>query len=217
MQKKYKCLLFDLDGTLLDTAPQFLDCLNTVLAQNKLSKVSSEFVRNRVSDGVIRLIKDGFKIDDENPQFELLREKMYEEYSKNFLDSKPFPGVEGFLNKLEKKRIDWMIVTNKPRKFTQDICKSLKWTEHAKGIISPEDADGQRKPDPATLKVALSKTKHESSSVIYVGDNWRDIEAAKNCNIDSALALYGYIDKNDAFLLNPTSRINEIEELEYYI
>ena len=217
MQKKYKCLLFDLDGTLLDTAPQFLDCLNNVLAQNNLTNVSREFVRNRVSDGVIRLIKDGFKIDDENPRFELLREKMYEEYSKNFLDSKTFPGVEEFLKKLEKKRIDWMIVTNKPRKFTRDICQSLKWTEHAKGIISPEDADGQRKPDPATLKVALSKTKFESSSVIYVGDNWRDVEAAKNCNIDSALALYGYIDKKDASLLNPTSRINKIEELENYI
>jgi phosphoglycolate phosphatase len=217
MQKKYKCLLFDLDGTLLDTAPQFLNCLNNVLAQNNLSSVTSEFVRNRVSDGVIRLIKDGFKIDEENPQFELLREKMYEEYSKNFLDSKPFAGVEELLKKLEKKRIDWMVVTNKPRKFTRDICQSLNWTVHAKGIISPEDADGQRKPDPATLKVALSKTKHKSSAVIYVGDNWRDIEAAKNCNIDSALALYGYIDKKDASLLKPTSKINQIEDLIKYI
>ncbi len=217
MQKKYKCLLFDLDGTLLDTAPQFLDCLNNVLAQNNLSSVTKEFVRNRVSDGVIRLIKDGFKIDEENHKFELLREKMYEEYSKNFLDSKPFSGVEEFLEKLEKKGIDWIIVTNKPRKFTQDICQSLNWTLQAKGIISPEDAEGQRKPNPATLKVALSKTKHKRSSVIYVGDNWRDIEAAKNCKIDSALALYGYIDKKDASLLNPTSRINEIKELENYI
>ena len=213
MQKKYKCFLFDLDGTLLDTAPEFLTCLNALLKKNKKKLVTYDFVRNRVSDGVGRLIQDSFIIDENHSEFEELRNDLLEEYDKNYLLSKTFPGVDELLKELTKNKIDWMIVTNKPKKFSQEICKKFKWQHHAKAIVSPEDVNGKRKPDPESLNAALAKTTIKKDQSIYIGDNWRDIKAANNSGIDSVLALYGYIDEENASLLNPTLKINQIEDL----
>ena len=217
MQKKYKCLLFDLDGTLLDTAPEFLACLNTLLKKNKKQSVTYNFVRNRVSDGVGRLIQDSFSIDENHSEFEGLRNDLLDEYARNYLLSKTFAGVDEFLDELSKNKIDWMIVTNKPKKFSRKICEKFKWQNNATAIVSPEDVDGKRKPDPASLNAALTKTSFKKEQSIYIGDNWRDIEAANNSGIDSALALYGYIDKKAASLLKPTSKINQIKDLTAYI
>ena len=217
MQKKYKCFLFDLDGTLLDTAPEFLTCLNELLKKNKKKSVSYDFVRNRVSDGVGRLIQDSFNIDENHSEFEGLRNNLLVEYQKNYLLSKTFPGVDEFLYKLSKSKIDWMIVTNKPKRFSEEICQKFEWHKYANAMVSPEDVNGKRKPDPASLDEALAKTSIKKEQSIYVGDNWRDIEAANNSGIDSALALYGYIDKKDASLLKPTSKINQIKDLISYI
>ena len=213
MQKKYKCFLFDLDGTLLDTAPEFLTCLNALLKKNEKQLVSYDFVRNRVSDGVGRLIQDSFIIDKNHSEFEELRNELLDEYGKNYLLSKTFPGVDEFLKELTKNKIDWMIVTNKPKKFSQEICEKFEWQHHAKAIVSPEDVNGKRKPDPESLNAALAKTTIKKEQSIYIGDNWRDIEAANNSGIDSALALYGYIDEENASLLTPTLKINQIEDL----
>ena len=217
MQKKYKCFLFDLDGTLLDTAPEFLSCLNVLLKKNKKESVSYDFVRNRVSDGVGRLIQDSFIIDENHSEFEGLRNDLLAEYHKNYLLSKTFPGVDEFLCKLSKNKIDWMIVTNKPKRFFEEICKKFEWHKYAMAMVSPEDVNGKRKPDPASLDAALAKTSIKKEQSIYIGDNWRDIEAANNSGIDSALAMYGYIDKKDVSLLKPTSKINQIKDLIDYI
>ena len=216
MQKKYKCFLFDLDGTLLDTAPEFLNSLNVLLKRNKLPLVDDSFVRKRVSDGVGKLIQDSFHINEKHIDFESTRDNLLDEYKKNYLCSKSFSGVDELLKSLSEKKIDWMIVTNKPRKFSLEICNKLKWDKYAKAIISPEDVNGKRKPDPASLERALSKTSIKKELSVYVGDNWRDIEAAKNAGIDSTLALYGYLEENDASLLNPTSRIGSILELQNF-
>ena len=213
MQKKYKCFLFDLDGTLLDTAPEFLTCLNALLKKNKKQLVTYDFVRNRVSDGVGRLIQDSFIIDENHSEFEELRNDLLDEYDKNYLLSETFPGVDKLLKELTKNKIDWMIVTNKPKKFSQEICKKFEWQHHAKAIVSPEDVNGKRKPDPESLNAALAKTTIKKDQSIYIGDNWRDIKAANNSGIDSALALYGYLDEENASLLNPTLKIDQIEDL----
>ena len=213
MQKKYKCFLFDLDGTLLDTAPEFLSCLNALLKKNKKESVSYDFVKTRVSDGVGRLIQDSFVIDENHSEFEGLRNDLLAEYQKNYLLSKTFPGVDEFLNKLSKNKIDWMIVTNKPKRFFEEICHKFEWHKYAMAMVSPEDVNGKRKPDPASLDAALAKTSIKKEQSIYIGDNWRDIEAANNSGIDSALALYGYINEENASLLNPTLKINQIEDL----
>ena len=169
MQKKYKCFLFDLDGTLLDTAPEFLISLNSLLKKNKMQLVSDSFVRIRVSDGVGRLIQDSFKINEDHSEFENLRNELLDEYHKNFLLSRTYSGVDQILNKLTKNKIDWMIVTNKPQRFSHEICKKFMWDKYAKAIISPDDVKGKRKPDPASLNAALSKTL----SLIHISEPTR--------------------------------------------
>ena len=216
MQKKYRCFLFDLDGTLLDTAPEFLICLNSILKRNQIKEVTDSFVRNRVSDGMGKLIQDSFLIDEKHSDFEGLRNNLLDEYNKNYLNSKTFSGVDEFLKQLSKNEIEWMIVTNKPKNFSLTICEKFGWQKNAKAIITPEDVDGKRKPNPAGLNEALSKTSIRREESVYVGDNWRDIEAAHNSGIDSILALYGYIDKKDSILLKPTSKIDSIQELKSY-
>ena len=159
------------------------------------------------------MIQDSFIIDENHSEFEELRNDLLDEYDKNYLLSETFPGVDKLLKELTKNKIDWMIVTNKPKKFSQEICKKFKWQHHAKAIVSPEDVNGKRKPDPESLNAALAKTTIKKDQSIYIGDNWRDIKAANNSGIDSALALYGYIDEENASLLNPTLKINQIEDL----
>lgn len=216
MRKKYKCFLFDLDGTLLDTAPEFLFCLNSLLKKHNLKEVNDKFIRERVSDGVSRLIEDGFKISSQNAKFETLRRQLLEEYQKNFLLSKLFPGVKTVLKKLSEMEIDWMVVTNKPKKFAEKIFERFKWHESASGLLTPDDAKGKSKPNPAILNMALKNTDFDKNSCVYVGDNWRDIEGAKNCGIDSILATYGYLTKKDALSLSPTNRILKISELKSF-
>ena len=163
------------------------------------------------------MIQDSFIVDENHPEFEGLRNDLLAEYQKNYLLSKTFPGVDEFLYKLSKNKIDWMIVTNKPKRFFEEICQKFEWHKYAIAMVSPEDVNGKRKPDPASLDAALAKTSIKKEQSIYVGDNWRDIEAANNTGIDSALALYGYIDKKGASLLKPTSKINQIKDLINYI
>ena len=213
MRKKYKCFLFDLDGTLLDTAPEFLSCLNSLLKKHNLNEVNDKFIRERVSDGVSRLVEDGFKISSQNTKFETLRCQLLEEYQKNFLLSKLFPGVKTVLKKLSEMEIDWMVVTNKPKKFAEKIFERFKWHESASGLLTPDDVKGKSKPNPAILNMALKNTEFDKNSCVYVGDNWRDIESAKNCGIDSILAMYGYLNRKDALSLSPTNRILKISEL----
>ena len=217
MQKKYKCFLFDLDGTLLDTAPEFLISLNSLLKKNKMHLVSDSFVRIRVSDGVGRLVQDSFKINEDHSEFENLRNKLLDEYHKNFLLSKTFSGVDQILNKLTINKIDWMIVTNKPKRFSHEICKKFMWDKYAKAIISPDDVKGKRKPDPATLNAALSKTSISKKESVYVGDNWRDLEAAENAKITPIFAEYGYV-KAENYPLNKRGfNIKNIREILSFI
>lgn len=125
LNKKYKLFLFDLDGTLLDTAREFHLALNEVLKRENKPSQNFEKVRERVSDGAGALVSLGFNIDEQSIYFEEKRNSLLEAYKKVFLESKPFEGVEELISLFEKKRILWGIVTNKPKIFSDQIFKSL--------------------------------------------------------------------------------------------
>jgi phosphoglycolate phosphatase len=93
----------------------------------------------------------------------------------------------------EEKNIDWGIVTNKPRVFSEQIFKSLGWDRKAKLLVCPDDVENLRKPNPASLLLALKRLEYDASSALYIGDNWRDLEAAKNSEITPIFAEYGYV------------------------
>ena len=191
--KKYTLFLFDLDGTLLDTAREFHIALNEILDKEKRPHKSFENVREKVSDGAGALVSLGFDINEQNVDFENKRNDLLKAYEKVYLNSEPFNGVEEIISSFEKKNIDWGIVTNKPRVFSEQIFKSLGWDKKAKLLVCPDDVENLRKPNPATLLLALKRLKYDASSALYVGDNWRDLEAAKNSEITPIFAEYGYV------------------------
>tara|TARA_B100000886_G_scaffold334238_1_gene289442 strand:- start:645 stop:1310 length:666 start_codon:yes stop_codon:yes gene_type:complete len=195
MQRKnreIKQIFFDLDGTLLDTAPQFYLALSNLIERKQQEKVSFDEVRNLVSDGVSALVNLAFEISESHKNFESLKNELLEEYSRYFLDSQLFDGVDELLNDLKRKKILWGIVTNKPKYLAKEIFKILKWPESTKILICPQDVSGNRKPDPSALLKAISLGGFSAEETIYVGDNWRDSEAAINAKIDFLFANYGY-------------------------
>lgn len=213
LNKKYKLFLFDLDGTLLDTAKEFHIALNEVL--KKEGKESQEFekVREKVSDGAGALVTLGFNIDEQSINFEEKRNALLKAYKKVFLDSKPFEGVDEVISLFEERKMLWGIVTNKPKIFSAQIFKSLGWNKKAKILVCPDDVENLRKPDPATLKYALKKLNQHPEDTLYVGDNWRDLEAARNANITPVFAEYGYI-KDKEFPANKNGfNIKNIKEI----
>ena len=194
--KKYKQIFFDLDGTLLDTAPEFSKSLNN-LTLNKLNKeISFEKIRNLVSDGVGALVKLGFRVSENEEEFEMYRNELLNEYAKFYLDSSLFAEVNKLLEEIEEKGIIWGIVTNKPKYLAEKIFEKFNWHKKTEILICPQDVFNKRKPDPSSLNKAIEDGGFTAEQSIYVGDNWRDSEASVNAKTNFAYADYGYGEKN---------------------
>ena len=213
LNKNFNLFLFDLDGTLLDTAREFHIALNEILDKENKPSQSFENVREKVSDGAGALVSLGFDIEEQNKNFEEKRNILLKAYEKVYLNSKTFDGVEEIISYFEKKQINWGIVTNKPRVFSEEIFKSLGWDKKAKILVCPDDVKNLRKPDPASLIFALKALNHDANETVYVGDNWRDLEAARNASITPVFAEYGYV-KDKEFPPNKNGfNISNIKEI----
>jgi len=209
LNKKYKYLLFDLDGTLLDTAHEFHYSLNLLLKDEKLPLIDFNLVRNMVSDGAGALITLGFGIGSENKNFESKKQKLLKIYQRVFLKSKPFQGINSLIKELSNKEVAWGIVTNKPKFFADKIFNELEWNLKTDILICPDDVGKKSKPDPSSLNLAIERKGFSKNETIYIGDNWRDIKAADNAQIASILALYGYLDKESAANIKATFYVDK--------
>ena len=217
LNKNFNLFLFDLDGTLLDTAREFHVALNEILDKENKPSQSFENVREKVSDGAGALVSLGFDIEEQNKNFEEKRNILLKAYEKVYLNSKTFDGVEEIISYFEKKQINWGIVTNKPRVFSEEIFKSLGWDKKAKILVCPDDVKNLRKPDPASLIFALKALNHDASETVYVGDNWRDLEAAKNAKITPIFAEYGYVKTGNYPLNTKGFNIKNIREILSFV
>ena len=217
LNKNFNLFLFDLDGTLLDTAREFHVALNEILDKENKPSQSFENVREKVSDGAGALVSLGFDIEEQNKNFEEKRNILLKAYEKVYLNSKTFDGVEEIISYFEKKQINWGIVTNKPRVYSEEIYKSLGWDKKAKILVCPDDVKNLRKPDPASLIFALKALKHDASETVYVGDNWRDLEAAKNAKITPIFAEYGYVKTGNYPLNTKGFNIKNIREILSFV
>ena len=217
LNKNFNLFLFDLDGTLLDTAREFHIALNEILDKENKPPQSFESVREKVSDGAGALVSLGFNIDEQNKNFEEKRNVLLKAYEKVYLNSESFDGVEEIISYFEKKQINWGIVTNKPRIFSEEIYKSLGWDKKAKILVCPDDVKNLRKPNPASLNFALKALNHDANETVYVGDNWRDLEAAINAKITPIFAQYGYVKTGNYPLNTKGFNIKNIKEILSFI
>lgn len=190
-----RLLCFDLDGTLVDTAPDLASALNQLRAEAGYEALPYERVRCRVSDGSSALIRLAFgHVDDTGRDFLHLRARFLALYEADLArESRLFPGMEEVLERLCDRDMAWGIVTNKPGWLTEPLLRSLGLLERATCVVSG-DSTINRKPHPEPLLYAAEISGRRPGECIYVGDSPRDIEAGRAAGMVTLVARYGYID-----------------------
>lgn len=192
-----KTVLFDLDGTLADTAPDLADALNTVLSNNGKAPLSFKQIRPVVSHGGIALVRLGFGIEPEHPDFESLRQQLLEIYANGIANkTQLFAGMAELLSSIETAGMNWGVVTNKPTWLTVPLLDALKLTHRASSVVSG-DTLAERKPHPSPLLYACEQAGSQSMECVYVGDAERDIVAGHRAGMKTVVALFGYIGQDD--------------------
>jgi 2-phosphoglycolate phosphatase len=201
VKNSIQAVLFDLDGTLLDTSGDLTSALNSVLAQHKMAALPHAKTRPIVGQGTKGLFKLALNMDENHPEYAGLCTEFLEFYFKAACVSTAFfPGVEEVLAYLENNNIPWGIVTNKPGRFTAVIVENFALHKRTTCIISG-DTLAKAKPHPEPLLHACKILGFKPESCLFVGDAEIDILASKAAGIPVLAALYGYISPEE----NPAS------------
>ncbi len=186
-------VLFDLDGTLLDTAPDFVTAVNAILAQRGLAELDESRVRAAVSHGSAGLVASAFALDSNDPEFEPLRQALLANYRQCLADrTRPFPGMVSVLEALADAAIPWGIVTNKPAEYTEAIIARLSWPTPPAAVVCPDHVT-RNKPDPEPVLLACRQLAVAPESAWVVGDHQRDIESGRRAGTRTVAVSYGYI------------------------
>ncbi len=190
-------ILFDLDGTLVDTAPDLGLALNIQRQRHGFEPLPDEVIRPFASHGSKGLLSIGFGIGPDSHEFAAMREEYLALYDQVFTDSPVlFDGVEELLEAIESSGSLWGVVTNKPRRFTQPLLQAMNLHKRAACIVSGDDA-AKAKPAPDTLLLACAQTNSQPQDCLYIGDAERDMVAGRAAGMKTVLALYGYIADED--------------------
>ena len=187
-----KGVLFDLDGTLLDSAPDFVASLDNLLAKHSRPKLDPEIIRSHVSDGSWKLTSLAFNIDISDEKCSALREELLEEYESNLLKhGGAFDGIKEMLALLEKDDIPYGIVTNKPLRFAEPILINEPVFQNCKTLICPDHLDAI-KPNPEGILRGCKDLGIHPTECVYVGDHAKDIEAGINAGTQVVGCYFGY-------------------------
>ncbi len=192
-----RAVLFDLDGTLVDTAPDLGDTINAMLARRGRLALSETAIRAQASHGSQALIRLAFGVAEDDSVFPELRREFLEHYSAHLADrSSLFSGMDQLLAILEDHAIAWGVVTNKPTRYTEPLLERLGLLKRAACVVSG-DTCVRSKPDPEPMWHACRMIGLAPERCLYVGDAERDIEAARAAHMPAIVALYGYIAEAD--------------------
>ncbi|GAA0852400.1 HAD-IA family hydrolase [Aliiglaciecola litoralis] len=186
-------VLFDLDGTLLDTAPDLGNALNHVLRQHGVNECSYDLYRPVASNGAKGLLELGFGDQFQHINYDTARQSLLDYYHLNICtDTQPFDGVADYLAKLNSASIPWGIVTNKPGWLTDKLLQHFPIMSKCQCVVSGDTYENS-KPHPQPLLEAAKALNLSPENTLYVGDAKRDIQAAHAANMRSVAALYGYL------------------------
>jgi len=192
-----RAVLFDLDGTLVDTAPDLGHALNLQRTRHGLAPLADELIRPQASHGARGLLELGFGLHPDDARFPAMREEFLELYAANICrHSRPFPGISELLDALEQRGLAWGVVTNKPARFTEPLMSILDLAERATCIVSG-DTCPQPKPHPAPMLAAAELCSARPEQCLYLGDAERDIQAATAAAMPALVAAWGYLDAAD--------------------
>jgi 2-phosphoglycolate phosphatase len=221
---KPQALLFDLDGTLMDTAPDFFPTVNTLRKEHGLPPLADDLIRQQVSNGgraLTRLALDMPQVTENSEGdevFEGKRQRLLDLYVEHIASqSNLFPGMIELLETCNKNALPWGIVTNKPRLYTEilleRLAKRLPILDQCAVVVCPDDVE-RTKPFPDPLYLAADKLQLGAKNCWYLGDHIRDIDAGKAASMFTIATLYGYIEPHDkAEDWEADIMVNTVEEI----
>jgi phosphoglycolate phosphatase len=193
-----RTVLFDLDGTLADTAPDLGFALNELLREHNRPALPFDRIRPVASHGARALIELGFGVTPDDPRFAALRARFLEIYRANLTrETRLFPGMRELLDAIHARGMNWGIVTNKPAFLTEPLVSQLGLGSEVSAIVSG-DTVPNRKPHPEPMLLACRKAGSDAAQCLYVGDAERDIAAGRNAGMTTLVALYGYIGSEES-------------------
>ena len=188
--KALAAVLFDLDGTLADTAPDLAAAVNRLRADQGLAPLALERLRPFASAGARGLVRAGFGVQPEDAEYPALREAFLEHYAeRTCVETRLFPGVGELLQELGRRRIAWGVVTNKALRFTERVLAAL---ELAPACVVGGDSTPHLKPHPASLLLAAERLRLQPARCCYLGDDLRDIQAARAAGMRPIAVEWGY-------------------------
>lgn len=186
-------VLFDLDGTLADTALDLGGALNQMLSQDGRSQLAAEQLRPHVSGGARALLKRGFGITPDDADYPAHQQRFLDIYAGRLCqETTLFPGMAELLQSLEQRGVLWGIVTNKAQRFTLPLVAGLGLTQRSATVISGDSA-ARAKPAPDTLLLACQQAGVTPNQCIYVGDDLRDVQAGQAAGMSTVIAAWGYL------------------------
>ena len=216
-----KAVLFDLDGTLIDTAADFIRIIQNMCRAKGIAVVEADLIRTQVSEGaraMVKLVYPELAVDD--PIFLAHRQQFLDTYGADIaVDTDLFKGMDKLLQQLEAQHIPWGIVTNKPRWLSEALLAALNLTERCAVLVCPEDVSNT-KPDPEPMYLAADKISIAAEDCVYVGDHPRDIDAGRAAGMYTILAAYGYLPlqhKDDLTAWQADCIVNNVTDLHKHI
>jgi phosphoglycolate phosphatase len=193
---RLRAVVFDLDGTLVDTAGDFVPVVQQLRHEAGFDPMEASRIRATVSNGARALVTLALGIDDTHPDFEPRRRRLLELYGRILgQHAQPYPGMRELIDTLAERDIGWGVATNKPREFTLPLLDLLGLQPGS--VVCPEDVR-ERKPHPESLERACRDLACGPDEAIYIGDHARDIEAGRRAGLYTIAAAYGYIEPDDA-------------------
>lgn len=189
-------VFFDLDGTLIDTAPDFYAGIQRLRALRQEPAVAYEVIRQAVSSGSKAVLLAAYPDLDEDRR-ELLRLQFLDDYEAHIADfSRIFDGLESALATLELRGIPWGIITNKPTRFTHPLLRALGLDQRVAAVVCADEVR-RTKPDAEPMLLACQRAQVDPAQCWYVGDHLRDIQAGHAAHMRTVSAGWGYIDAHD--------------------
>lgn len=191
-------VFFDLDGTLLDTAPDFHQVVNRLRQEHGLPALAYETVRTTVSDGAGALVRLALGLADSDAGHEPARQRLLALYeAQAHAQSRLFDGMATSLAWLAERHIPWGVVTNKPVRYAEPLLQRMAFNPAWAVLVCPDHVS-QRKPHPEPLWRACELIGARPGHSVYVGDHRRDIESGRRAGLHTIAAAYGYVHATDA-------------------
>lgn len=194
---RLRAVLFDMDGTLLDSAPDFIAVCNAMREARGLPAVAEQAIRAVVSGGARAMVLAAFDVDPLSDAFEPLRLEFLERYLEHCaVHTHLYDGMPELLQDIERARLKWGVVTNKHVRFAEPIMRGLGLAERSAVLVCPDHVS-RSKPDPEPVLLACRQMGLQPEEVLFIGDDLRDIESGRAAGTRTAAVRYGYIHPDD--------------------